>query len=91
MRKSLMVLVGLAGAAAFAGAAQAGDAMTKQDAAGYEGCGFGQAYLQAQTDDAAAAEKAALRARLETLIDEALKAEETAAAPVATKASNSGS
>lgn len=82
MRKSLMTFVTLAGAAVFATVVQAGDASTgKSEVAAEGGCGFGQAYLQAQADDAQAAERAETRAKIEALIDEALGSNETAAVP----------
>lgn len=85
MRKSLMMLVTLAGAAALATAAQAGDANSDEVAAGDSGCGWSATYLNAQADtDAEAAEKAAMRAKVEAIIDSALGSEETAAAPAQT-------
>lgn len=81
MRRSLMVLVTLAGAAAFASGAQAGDAADESAAASYDGCGFGSAQLQAQIEDD---EKAATRAKLEALIDSALATKEAAVAPIST-------
>ena len=81
MRRSLMVLVTLAGAAAFASGAQAGDADDSAAVHADGGCGFGAAQLQAQID---ADEKAATRSKLAALVDSALKAKDTATAPAAT-------
>ena len=92
MHKSLMTFVTLAGAVAFSTVAHAGDASTgKSEAVAEGGCGFGHAYLQAQADDARATERAETRAKIEALIDEALKSKETAAVPAATPVSQSGS
>ncbi|MEK9661705.1 MAG: hypothetical protein VW644_08230 [Alphaproteobacteria bacterium] len=91
MRKSLMMLVTLAGAAAFATAAHAGDAKSDQAAADYSGCGGSASYLNAEADtDAKAAEKAELRAKVEAIIDSALAGEKTAAAPAQTAIPASG-
>lgn len=88
MRKSLMVLVTLAGAAAFATTAQAGDVAEESAVAHADGgCGYSQAYLQAQIDEA---EKAETRAKLEVLIDRALDSRDTAAAPAATPLAKTG-
>lgn len=81
MRKSLMTLITLAGAVAYATAAQAGDVAAKKAAAHADGgCGFSQAYLQAQAEDAKAQDLADTRAKLEALIDRALNTPETASA-----------
>lgn len=95
MRTSLMALVTLSGffvgAVAFAASAQAGDAASESAAIDYDGgCGFSSAHLQAQIDAGEQAEKAAVRAKLETLVDNALGARETAAAPAATPVSGQG-
>ena len=85
MRQALTVLVTLAGAAAFATGAMAGDAAKDAAAVEYDGgCGFGQVFLQAQPGDGEATEKAEVRAKLEALVDSALNARETAAVPAQT-------
>ena len=81
MRKTLMMLVTLAGAVAYATAAQAGEVAAGKAAAHADGgCGFSQAYLQAQAEDAKVQDLADTRAKLEALIDRALETPETAAA-----------
>ena len=81
MRKTLMTLVTLAGVSAFATASQAGDVAAEKAAAHADGgCGFSQAYLQAQAEDAKAQDLADTRAKLKALIDRALETPETASA-----------
>lgn len=90
MRRVLMTLVTVAGAAAFATAAQAGDAKSTDTAAGDSGCGWSATYLNAQADtDAQTTEKAEMRAKVTQIIDQALASEKTAAAQTPVPANGS--